>query len=286
VGAAGLAEAKAAREQVQKVTGSAKPPGARLHVLAIGVSHYGDKASNLKLGFADDDALELASALFSTQDISGAFRGSGGLYAEVKPIPLIDNTATRYEIRRQLKLLQGMMATDDNAIIFFAGHGMMIGNTFYLLPFGADITEVPVSVEETGLKATELHELVEVLTRRGRVLVFLDACHTGAFIAGDTRPNADQLRRAVASGNFGVFTASKGTQTAQEYPHLQHGAFTKLILDAILDTNARADADHNGIITVGELHSYLEKSLPRLTNSKQELGYVTTVGGNLFAIGQ
>jgi hypothetical protein len=80
--ALGIADVKAARRDVQITTGSAKAPGARLHVLTIGVSDYGDKAKDLRLKFANRDAQDVASALVNTQE--------GGLYAEVKPIFLHD----------------------------------------------------------------------------------------------------------------------------------------------------------------------------------------------------
>ena len=64
--ALGIADLKAARRDVQTVTRS-KAPGARLHVLTIGISDYGDKARNLRLNFAARDAQDVASALSNTQ---------------------------------------------------------------------------------------------------------------------------------------------------------------------------------------------------------------------------
>jgi len=71
--ALGIADLKAGRKDVQITTGSAKAPGARPHVLTIGVSDYGDKARDLTLKFADRDAQHVMSALLNTQE--------GGLYA-------------------------------------------------------------------------------------------------------------------------------------------------------------------------------------------------------------
>jgi hypothetical protein len=85
--ALGVADLKAARREVQIATGSTNAPGARLHVLTIGVSDYGEKARDLRLKFADRDAQDVASALVNTQE--------GGLYAEVKPIFLHDGTANK-----------------------------------------------------------------------------------------------------------------------------------------------------------------------------------------------
>ena len=52
--ALGIAEVAAARLSVQTATGSEKPPGAVLHVLAVGIDHFGDKAGALKLDYAVD----------------------------------------------------------------------------------------------------------------------------------------------------------------------------------------------------------------------------------------
>jgi len=54
--ALGIADLAAARFHVQNATGSVVAPGARLHVLAIGISEYGDKATSLRLKFAAKDA--------------------------------------------------------------------------------------------------------------------------------------------------------------------------------------------------------------------------------------
>jgi hypothetical protein len=73
IGLAILAEVRAA---VQRRTGAAVAPGARLHVLTVGVSDYGQAATHLKLRFAAADATDVAAALLTTQK---------GLYADVHP---------------------------------------------------------------------------------------------------------------------------------------------------------------------------------------------------------
>jgi hypothetical protein len=132
--ALGIADVKAARRDVQIATKSAKAPGARLHVLAIGVSDYSDKAKNLKLNFASRDAQDVASALLNTQ--------SGGLYAEVMPTFLQDGTADRPGIFEALAATERNMARgtgQDLAVVMFSGHGTMIDGQFYLVPHGADM---------------------------------------------------------------------------------------------------------------------------------------------------
>jgi hypothetical protein len=45
----------------------------------------------------------------------------------------------------------------------------------------------------------------------------------------------------------------------------QHGAFTKVLLDA-LSSSSDIDADHNGLISVEELTTYVGDHLSRLTD--------------------
>ena len=91
--ALGIADLAAARFDVQAATGAAVAPGAQLHILAIGISDYGDKATSLRLKFAAKDANDVASALLATQ--GSEFNKKGGLYAEVKPQYLHDGDADR-----------------------------------------------------------------------------------------------------------------------------------------------------------------------------------------------
>ena len=67
--ALGIAELAAGRLAVQKATGSAKPPGGVLHVLAIGVDKFGDKAGDLHLDYAAEDAHDVATALEESQKL-------------------------------------------------------------------------------------------------------------------------------------------------------------------------------------------------------------------------
>ena len=94
--ALGIADVAAARVDVQTVTGAAEAPGARLHVLAIGIKEYGNKAEALRLKFADKDTEDVANALLNTQ--GGQSNKLGGLYAEIVPQYLPNDQATRENI--------------------------------------------------------------------------------------------------------------------------------------------------------------------------------------------
>src|SRR6202035_4593354 len=107
----GIADLAAARFDVQEATGAAVPPGARLHILAIGISDYGEKSTSLRLKFGAKDANDVANALLATQ--GSECNKKGGLYAEVKPQYLHDGEADRTAIFRALGYMKANMAKDE-----------------------------------------------------------------------------------------------------------------------------------------------------------------------------
>jgi hypothetical protein len=279
--ALGIADLKAARRDVQIVTGSTKAPGARLHVLTIGVSDYGEKAKDLRLKFADRDAQDVASALVNTQE--------NGLYAEVKPIFLQDRTADKAGIFDALTSVANNMATgagDDLAVVMFSGHGTMIDGEFYLVPYGADETN-PSHLQASAIPASEFQRRLTKLTEHGRVLVLLDACHAGGIAANNVvgAPNADTLRSVVASSKITVLTSSTADKLSREDEKWQHGAFTKVLLDALSGSADDIDTDHNGVISMAELTAYVAKHLSDLTGGDQQLGLDQRFQGDVFVAG-
>jgi WD40 repeat protein len=274
IGQKGLRDAQNARAAVQKITGSAKPPGARLHVLAIGISKY--PVESLKLNFAHKDAEDLIKKLFDSQGNSSSFPGSGGLYAEVIPYPLIDKDATSEQILYQTDAVSKAMAKEDTAIVMFSGHGTTIDGKFYLLPFDTNISRGNLSIKGSAISAEKFKEWIQPLTRLGRVLVLLDACRSGAA-------TAKTAHDAMMGGEFAMLTSSTGTQLSREDKDWQNGAFTKAFVEALSDPSV--DANNNNVISMSELTDYLERRLPELTNQAQQLGRVHTLGGNLFSTG-
>jgi uncharacterized caspase-like protein len=279
--ALGIADMKAARRDVQLATGAAKAPGARLHVLTIGVSDYGDRAKDLSLNFAHRDAEDMASALVNTQ--------SGGLYAEVLPIFLRDRTADKAGIFDALASMQRNMANDAGqslAVVMFSGHGTMIDGQFYLVPYGVD-TGTPSRLKASAIPASEFQGEIAKLAQHGRVLVLLDACRSGGLLTGEANKSlpANALRAAMASSNVTVLTSSSADKLSREDPAWQHGAFTKVMLDALSGSAVDIDTDRNGVISMLQLTAYVEKELSRLTAGQQQLGLDVRFQGDILVPG-
>jgi WD40 repeat protein len=283
--ALGIADLAAARIDVQNVTGAAEAPGARLHVLTIGISNYGDKAEALRLNFADKDAEDVANALINTQ--GGKSNKLGGLYAEVVPQYLPNDQATKEGIFTAIEAMQRRMATspsgEDLAVVMFSGHGAMIDGRFYLLPYAVNARSA-AAIKATAISADDFQLEIKKLANHGRVLVLLDACHSAAVASDGTNfaPNADRLRAAMASGNVSVLTSSSATEFSREDEDWQHGAFTKVLIEAL---GKAADENNDGMISMSELTAYLSIRLPALTEQQQHPGIEQRFQNNLFVAG-
>lgn len=277
-GALGAADLAGARLAVQAATGSAKPPGAVLHVLAIGVDQFG-------LQYAADDARGVADALSETQKIAA---GKASLYADVTTATLVDEGASRIAILEAVDDLTRSMrkSVDDQdvAVILFSGHGEMIENKYYLIPYGVDVS-TPTKMETSSVWIEEFAAKMKVLAQRGRVLLLFDACHSGAMGPGGESPvlDAGMLRDALNSNNITVLTSSDKDEQSREDPAWKHGAFTKAFLDAVA---GGADLSSRGVISTGELAVAMRKEVEELSGGKQRLGMHMNFADDVFVTGQ
>jgi WD40 repeat protein len=276
--AIGLADYAEMRTEVQRRTGAAVAPGAKLHVLTVGVSDYGQAATHLKLRFAAADATDVAAALLSTQK---------GLYADVHPQRLGNQDATRAGILRGLATMQQALARSepgrDLAVVHFSGHGTLLDGEFYLLPYDVDAGD-PVVIKATALSASLLRQELEGLAQYGRVLVLLDACRSGGAMASGQAlaVDANRLRAALVGPNITVLTSSSAAELSREDPRWGNGAFTKIVLEAL---SSRADANRNGLISISELTGYLTRHVPGLTDGVQHPGVEMRFDGDVFVAG-
>ncbi|NBB71007.1 MAG: hypothetical protein GVY33_11925, partial [Alphaproteobacteria bacterium] len=269
VRALGLAELNRSRAAIVRATGAAVAPGARLHVLAMGVSDYGEAAEGMRLKWAHQDARDVASALASTQE------GTHGLYSKVFPQPLQDGEVTRERVFEALEVVERRMAAgggNDLAVVFFSGHGAQVGDDLYLLPHGVGSTR-STAVRANGLSVNDLATTLADIARHGAVLVLLDACRSGAFDAG-------LLRERLKQPQVAVLTSSLGTEVSVERDDLENGVFTEAFLDALKD----ADFDRNGLIGIADLQAYLDTHVRRLTDEAHTPGIEVRFQREIFAV--
>jgi WD40 repeat protein len=278
--ALGVDDISQARLDVQAATGSAQPPGGVLHVLAIGIDKFGDKAGGLHLDYAAEDAQAVATALFDSQKGSP---GKSSLYADVKLAFLPNEKASKTGIEDAMDAMAQSMARNepgqDVAVILVSSHGEMINGQFYLVPFGFVADGTKNAATASAVSASEFAEKVQELAKYGKVLLLLDACHSGAVGAQNwaTDPQAKVLQDAMDLENVTVLTSSKKNELSEELPDWKHGALTQAFLDALAGA-----ADSQGIVRLSALTDAMDNEVQSLTNGRQHIGMHINFSGDLF----
>jgi WD40 repeat protein len=228
----------------------------KLYVLAIGVGTYANAA--FKLGYPAKDARDFAAALV---------RQKGGLYRDVTVRVLTDEQATRDEVVDAFDWIQKETTAKDVAIVLLAGHGVNDANgQYYFLPYNADIDKL----RRTGVNWSEIRSAVTAIP--GKVLFFVDTCHSGNVLGGATRRGImDDMTGPInelssAENGAVVFAASTGKQYSLEKEEWNNGAFTKAVVEGL---DGRADYSGRGRITVNMLDLYISERVKELTRGSQ-----------------
>jgi uncharacterized caspase-like protein len=227
----------------------------RLYVLAVGVSQY--RKPDMRLLLAAKDALDFAGAWTSQK---------GRLYSEVEVRVLTDAQATKTNILVGMQWLEKQVRSSDVAVLFFAGHGLDDNEGFfYFLPVEVD----PENLKGTGLPQTDVVATVSAIA--GKVLVFMDACHSGNLMGKTKRRgllDVNSIINELAAAENGaiVFSSSTGRQYSLENTDWGNGAFTKGLVEGI---GGKADYRGTGRITVNMLDLYISERVKELTRGEQ-----------------
>lgn len=186
------------------------------------------------------------------------------------------NDASLAEMLRAMADMRNIASvTSGNAdlIFYYAGHGVPDDATkdAYLLPTDGD-----AAVTETCLSLGRLYQnLAEMDTRR--VLVFLDACFSGATREGKMLNQARGVeikpKAEAPKGNMFVLSAASDSETALPYKEKSHGLFTYYLLKKLQESK--------GKVSLGELSDYVIDNVSRqsvIVNSKKQTPTATASG--------
>jgi uncharacterized caspase-like protein len=151
------------------------------------------------------------------------------------------------------------------------------------LPYGVDARTL-AQLKASAISADDFQAEVKKLAEHGRVLLLLDACHSGAVATDGAKlaPNAEFLRAVMSLSNVTVLTSSSADEFSREDETWKNGAFTKVLIEAF---GRDADENHDGIISMSELTAYLSAHLPMLTGDHQHPGIEQRFQSDLFVAG-
>lgn len=189
---------------------------------------------------------------------------------------LLDDQATKAAVLDGLKWLAEQTTNESTATVFFSGHGGRVteGGAIinYLLPHNAK----PDALRDTAICSDELTDALRTI-RAGRLVVILDACHSGG--AGEAKdalaPDAtffkgnpsDDLYDTLRQGEGRVILAScKSVEVSYVLPNARNSLFTQCLLEAI-DGKARHRGD--GTVRIFDLAEYVMEEVPSRYHRRQ-----------------
>ncbi|MBR0820319.1 caspase family protein [Bradyrhizobium liaoningense] len=225
-----------------------------LYAVSVGTDIYADHSIS-RLNFAVSDARKFLSA---TESAGRRY------YRRVDAKPVLANAGTmRADVLRIVRSVVSEASSQDTVMLFFAGHGIRdAAGTFYL---AASRTNLSDPAEES-LSWKELSSALVGI--RARVVVFIDACHSGAiseFVSNDA--SVDAFLQADVP--LTIVAASKGRQFSKEGTDYGGGVFTSALTRLITDGARSTDLNSNGVVELSELYGALKRDVSSKTNGEQ-----------------
>ena len=238
----------------------------------VGVSEY--RNTTLNLGYADKDAKAL-HAFFSEH-----FQGT--IHPDHFHV-LVNQDAQRGKILRALGEVLRRAQPEDLVILSLAMHGLLdqSGEDLYFLTHDTD----PNFPEDDGISRHDLLRQIRKSKAR-KIVLFLDACHTGAFSSASSlvamrAANAADVNRLLsamgkAQTGVAVFSSSSAAERSQEGEKFcgGHGAFTCGLLTGL---RGSADENGNGLIEIRELFDHTYRTVKSSTQGVSKSLYRRTV---------
>jgi hypothetical protein len=175
---------------------------------------------------------------------NGAYPGSGRLDNPVNDAKAISKklssmgfTVTTVTDANRQKLVQSMAqfrrtaAAADISLLFYAGHGVQIFGTNYILPTDVDQTDPA----QATIQGVSLNSVVENFLPGKTKLVFLDACRDNALQRSSDRSVSKGLAPISAAEGTLISYATKDGQTAADGVGSKNSPFTQALLEHLND---------------------------------------------------
>ncbi len=210
----------------------------------IGVSQFADKRIPT-LKYPAKDARDFANFLVSKAN-----------FAKDHVLLLTDAQATKVRILDAFGdgWLPRRAMADDLVVIFISSHGSPqdVAGENFIIAYDSD----PNHTYATGIRLQDLAGEVTKRTGCDRILVLLDACHSGAAVQGGgkglLRTHNFQLESLTGQGQM-VISSSKPEQLSWESKRYDNGVFTRCLIQA-LETRGPQTA-------MGDAYSSLKSSV-------------------------
>lgn len=234
---------KAEDSTVKDAAPNADAPITDKWALVVGIGKF--KNSTLDLKFPSKDAKDFKDYLVKEAN-----------FAPDHVHLLTDEAATKEKILSEFgdKWLPRVARPDDLVLLYFSTHGspsaLDIRGVNYLVAYDTD----PESLFSTGLAMRELVDAIKERIHSRRVVLILDACHSGGAAnesKGLTRQsNFDADAVAQGTGQL-VICSSQPQEVTWESKNYQNGVFTRHLIEGL--------RENDGNVSLAEAFKFVQK---------------------------
>ena len=192
-------------------------------------------------------------------------------------VVVLENS-TRREILHALNDLGQRVQTNDNVLLYYAGHGFLDDSTQkgYWVPSDAEGTD-----HTTFLRNSTIRDEVGILASRAKhTLLISDSCFSGTLLRGGLRgapptENVDRYYKKVASKKSVQVLAAGGVEYVDDnYKKSGHSPFSYFLINE-LKHNDKA------LLTASELASNVEKAVANNVDQVPTSGVLQGAGDEL-----
>ncbi|MEZ4947081.1 MAG: caspase family protein [Cyclobacteriaceae bacterium] len=230
-----------------------------LYLITIGINKYKNPKYNLNYAEADANGVE-----------NSIKQSSSGIFKAIVPYNIRNEKAVKSNILAALDDVKKKSLEQDMLLVYYAGHGVMAGESaadkeFYIVP--TDVTQLygkEEMLKTKAIAASSLKDYAESINAQKQVFI-LDACQSaGALETVTERGAAEEKAIAQLARSTGTFwiTSTGSNQFASEFEKLGHGIFTYALIEGI---SGKADTNSDKKLTVRELSTYIENKVPELS---------------------
>lgn len=241
------AEADALRKQPAEVRPAMNVATVReAHALVIGNSAY--RSSPL------DNPVNDANA------VSAKLRSFGFKVTEI-------TDANRDQLVNGLTNFSKTAANADLTVFFYAGHGVQISGTNYMIPVDMNLNDV----RQAPLQGVSLTSVLDRYLPGKTKLVFLDACRNNPLMASSNRGVSRGLAPMDASSGTLIAYSTKDGQVAEDGEGQKNSPFTTALIEHL------SDPEDIGVV----LRTVRAKVMQRTGNRQEPWEYGSLTGGAL-----
>jgi len=225
--------------------------------LLVGIANYpaveGFEIQQLKAPVKDVNAL----AAFLKDPEKGGFDAD-------RVLTLTDEEATKREILMTFNDIAKRAAPEDMVLFYFSGHGIPPDHaeSTYLVPYDHDLRDVETTCINFGDLSRKIRRM-----EASKVVVILDACHSGGIKAKDARSGRP---KGLYEGYIKAFQESEGRplllssgESEVSWETEEYGIFTHFLLEGL---SGGADTDNDGIVTFAEVSEFVRETVKRHTS--------------------